>query len=49
MFLFTNVNLGVIPSPMSISSKGLTDKKPYHKFSNSSKSFMASHISFVVD
>jgi hypothetical protein len=49
MFLFTNVGLGVMPSPMSISSKGLDDEKPYPNFSTSSKSSMASHISFIVD
>jgi hypothetical protein len=34
---------------MSISSKGSADEKPCPIFSTSSKSSMASHISFVVD
>jgi hypothetical protein len=49
MFLSTNVSLGVISSPMFITSKGLANKKPYPNFSTSSKSSMASHISFIVD
>jgi hypothetical protein len=35
MFLFTNIGLGVIPSPMSISSKGSADEKPCPNLSTS--------------
>jgi hypothetical protein len=38
-----------IPSPMPISSKGSADEKPFPNFSTSSKSSMASHISFGVE
>jgi hypothetical protein len=41
--------LGVIPSPISIFSKESADEKPCPNFSTSSKSSMASHISFVMD
>jgi hypothetical protein len=47
--LSTNVGLGVIPSPMSISSEGSADEKPCPNYSTSSKSSMTSHISFVID
>jgi hypothetical protein len=40
MFLFTYVILGVIPSPISISSKGSADEKPSPNISTSSKSYM---------
>jgi hypothetical protein len=36
--LFTNVSLGVMPSPISISSKWLADEKPLPNFYTSSKS-----------
>jgi hypothetical protein len=46
MFLFTNVGLGVISSPISISSKGSTDEKPYPNFSTSSKSSMNDIVAY---
>jgi hypothetical protein len=44
-----DVGLGVIPSAMSISSKGSVDEKPCPNFSASSKSSMTSPISVVID
>jgi hypothetical protein len=48
IFLFTNVGLVVIPSPISISSKRSVDEKPCPNFSTSSKSSMASNILYIV-
>jgi hypothetical protein len=42
MFLSTNIGLGVIRSPMSISSKGSVDEKHCPNLSTSPKSSMAS-------